>query len=202
MTKAKSLKRCDWAGPDQIYIDYHDTEWGVPKSDDRVLFEKLVLEGFQAGLSWITILKKRERFRKVFDAFEPEKIVRYRKRKLENLMADAGIIRNRAKIEATVSNARAYLDLREQRSLGSFLWDFVDGEPVQNSFASMKAVPAETPISQAMAKALKSKGFRFCGPTTVYAFMQSMGMVNDHLIECHRYEVCKALAKTFKAPQS
>lgn len=202
MTKAKSPKRCSWAGPDQIYIDYHDTEWGVPKSDDRALFEKLVLEGFQAGLSWITVLKKRERFREVFDAFEPEKIVRYRKRKLESLMADAGIIRNRAKIEATVSNARAYLDLREQQSLGSFLWDFVDGQPLQNRFASMKAVPAETPISRAMAKALKAKGFRFCGPTTVYAFMQSMGMVNDHLTGCHRHARCKALAKTFKAPQS
>lgn len=202
MTKANAaLKRCDWAGPDQIYVDYHDTEWGVPKADDQALFEKLVLEGFQAGLSWITILKKRERFREVFDGFDAQKIARYKQRKLDKLMADAGIIRNRAKIEATVSNARAYLALQEERSLASLLWDFVDGEPVQNRFASMKKVPADTPISKAMAKELKARGFRFCGPTTVYAFMQSMGMVNDHLTSCHRYEPCKVLGRKFKAPQ-
>lgn len=202
MTKAKAaLKRCDWAGPDQIYIDYHDAEWGVPKADDQALFEKLVLEGFQAGLSWITILKKRERFREVFDGFDAQKIARYKQRKLDKLMADAGIIRNRAKIEATVSNARAYLALQEERSLASLLWDFVDGEPVQNRFASMKKVPAETPISKAMAKELKARGFRFCGPTTVYAFMQSMGMVNDHLTSCHRYETCKALGQKFQVSQ-
>jgi len=202
VTKTKSaLKRCDWAGPDQIYIDYHDTEWGVPKANDKVLFEKLILEGFQAGLSWITILKKRERFREVFDGFDAQKIARYKQRKLDTLMADSGIIRNRAKIEATVSNARAYLALREEKSLASLLWDFVDGEPVQNRFTSMKKVPAETPISKAMAKELKSRGFRFCGPTTVYAFMQSMGMVNDHLTSCHRYEACKALGQKFKPPQ-
>lgn len=202
MTKAKAaLRRCDWAGPDQIYVDYHDAEWGVPKADDQALFEKLILEGFQAGLSWITILKKRERFREVFDGFDAQKIARYKQRKLDKLMADAGIIRNRAKIEATVSNARAYLALQEERSLSSLLWDFVDGEPVQNRFASMKKIPAETPISKAMAKELKARGFRFCGPTTVYAFMQSMGMVNDHLTSCHRYEPCKALGQKFKAPQ-
>lgn len=202
MTKAKAaLKRCDWAGPDQIYVDYHDAEWGVPKADDQALFEKLVLEGFQAGLSWITILKKRERFREVFDGFDAQKIARYKQRKLDKLMADAGIIRNRAKIEATVSNARAYLALQEERSLASLLWGFVDGEPVQNRFASMKKVPAETPISKAMAKELKARGFRFCGPTTVYAFMQSMGMVNDHLTSCHRYETCKALGQKFKVSQ-
>ncbi len=202
MTKTRAaLKRCDWAGPDQIYIDYHDAEWGVPKADDQVLFEKLILEGFQAGLSWITILKKRERFREVFDGFDAQKIARYKQRKLDTLMADSGIIRNRAKIEATVSNARAYLALREEKSLASLLWDFVDGEPVQNRFTSMKKVPAETPISKAMAKELKSRGFRFCGPTTVYAFMQSMGMVNDHLTSCHRYEACKALGQKFKPPQ-
>lgn len=202
MTKAKAvLKRCDWAGPDQIYVDYHDAEWGVPKADDQALFEKLVLEGFQAGLSWITILKKRERFREVFDGFDAQKIARYKQSKIDKLMADAGIIRNRAKIEATVSNARAYLALQEERSLSSLLWDFVDGEPVQNRFASTKKIPAETPISKAMAKELKARGFRFCGPTTVYAFMQSMGMVNDHLTSCHRYEPCKALGLKFKAPQ-
>lgn len=201
VSKSKAaLKRCSWAGPDAIYVDYHDREWGVPKANDRALFEKLVLEGFQAGLSWITILKKRAHFREVFDGFDPEKIARYKKAKLDRLMADPGIVRNRAKIEATVSNARAFLALREDKSLSAFLWDFVDGEPVQNRFKRMEDIPAQTPVSQAMAKALKARGFRFCGPTTVYAFMQSMGMVNDHLTSCHRHAACKALAQKFQAP--
>ncbi len=194
--------RCPWAGREPIYLAYHDEEWGVPKTDDRALFEKLVLEGFQAGLSWITILKKRERFRTVFDGFEPGVVASYGPDKIEELMADAGIVRNRAKIEATINNARACLELQEERSLASFLWDFVDGEPQMNAFRNMEDIPAQTPTSQAMAKALKARGFRFCGPTTAYAFMQSVGMVNDHLIGCHRHGACADLARAFTAPQS
>ena len=198
--RATQGERCSWAGPEPIYIAYHDEEWGVPKADDRALFEKLLLEGFQAGLSWITILRKRDRFREVFDGFDPEKVAAYKARKLEALMADPGIVRNRAKIEAAVSNARAYLDLRESRSLAATLWDFVDGAPVQNRFHRMADVPADTPVSRAMAKALKGHGFRFCGPTTVYAFMQSMGMVNDHLVTCLRHDACAKLARAFTPP--
>jgi len=193
--------RCGWAGPQPIYIAYHDEEWGVPRADDRLLLEKLTLEGFQAGLSWITILNKRARFREVFDNFDAEKVARYGERKIESLLADAGIIRHRGKIEAAISNAKVYLELRERMSLSAFLWDFVDGTPVQNSFARLENIPAQTEVSKAMAKALKLKGFRFCGPTTVYAFMQSVGMVNDHLVDCHRFEPCVELARPFTAPQ-
>ena len=195
-------QRCDWAGPQPIYIDYHDQEWGVPRADDRLLLEKLILEGFQAGLAWITILNKRARFREVFDNFDAEKMARYDKRKIEELLQDAGIIRHRGKIEAAISNARTCLDLQEKKSLSAFLWDFVDGTPVQNRFSSLKDIPAQTPTSQAMAKALKAEGFRFCGPTTVYAFMQSVGMVNDHLVTCPRHEVCAGLGSSFSSPTS
>ncbi len=195
------LSRCGWAGPQPIYIAYHDEEWGVPRADDQQLLEKLTLEGFQAGLSWITILKKRSRFREVFDNFDAEKVARYGERKIESLLADAGIIRHRGKIEAAISNAKVYLELRERMSLSAFLWDFVDGTPVQNSFARLENIPAQTEVSKAMAKALKVEGFRFCGPTTVYALMQSVGMVNDHLVGCHRYVPCAELACAFKAPQ-
>lgn len=194
--------RCAWAGPQPIYVDYHDEEWGVPRADDRLLLEKLTLEGFQAGLSWITILNKRARFREVFDNFDAEKVARYDERKITSLLADAGIIRHRGKIESAISNAKIYLKLHEKISLSAFLWDFVDGTPVQNRFASIDDIPAQTDVSTAMAKALKSEGFRFCGPTTVYAFMQSVGMVNDHLVGCHRYEPCEKLAKTFIVPKS
>jgi DNA-3-methyladenine glycosylase I len=193
--------RCGWAGPQPIYIAYHDEEWGVPKADDRLLLEKLTLEGFQAGLSWITILNKRARFREVFDNFDAEKVARYGERKIDSLLADAGIIRHRGKIEAAISNAKVYLELHERISLSAFLWDFVDGTPVQNSFARMENIPAQTEVSKAMAKALKMEGFRFCGPTTVYAFMQSVGMVNDHLVGCHRHAPCAELACAFKAPR-
>ena len=193
--------RCGWAGPQPIYIAYHDEEWGVPRADDQQLLEKLTLEGFQAGLSWITILKKRSRFREVFDNFDAEKVARYGERKIESLLADAGIIRHRGKIEAAISNAKVYLELRERMSLSAFLWDFVDGTPVQNSFARLENIPAQTEVSKAMAKALKMEGFRFCGPTTVYAFMQSVGMVNDHLVGCHRHAPCAELACAFKAPR-
>lgn len=193
--------RCGWAGPQPIYIAYHDEEWGVPRADDRLLLEKLTLEGFQAGLSWITILNKRARFREVFDNFDAEKVARYGERKIESLLADAGIIRHRGKIEAAISNAKVYLELRERMSLSAFLWDFVDGTPVQNSFARLENIPAQTEVSKAMAKALKVEGFRFCGPTTVYAFMQSVGMVNDHLVGCHRHAPCAELACAFKTPR-
>ena len=194
------LVRCSWANTEPIYTAYHDEEWGVPKWDDRAFFEKLVLEGFQAGLSWITILRKREHFRRVFDGFEPETVAKYGDDKVAELLADPGIIRNRAKIEATIANARAFLDLAERQSLAAFLWDFLDGRPQQNAFVSHEDIPAQTAISTAMAKALKSKGFRFCGPTTVYAFMQSVGMVNDHLVGCHRHAACAELATSF-SPQ-
>ena len=194
------LKRCTWVGSEPIYVTYHDEEWGVPKRDNRALFEKLLLEGFQAGLSWITILKKRARFREVFDQFDPALMAGYDEAKIEALMADPGIIRNRAKIEAAVANARAFLALQEQQRLSAFLWNFLDGRPQQNARCDMCDIPAETPLSAAMAKALKAKGFRFCGPTTVYAFMQSVGMVNDHLVECHRHRACADLARAFRAP--
>jgi len=192
--------RCPWAGPQPIYIAYHDEEWGVPRTDDRLLLEKLILEGFQSGLSWITILNKRARFREVFDNFDAEKVARYDESKIHSLLSDAGIIRHRGKIEAAINNAQAYLALRERTSLAAFLWDFVDGTPVQNSCRTMNDIPPKTVTSTAMAKALKAEGFRFCGPTTVYAFMQSVGMVNDHIVSCHRHDPCAELARQFRSP--
>lgn len=187
MTKSE---RCPWCGDDPLYVAYHDDEWGVPEWDDRALFEKLILDGFQAGLSWITILRKRDHFRRAFDGFVPEKIVRYSPRKIEALMNDPGIVRNRLKVEGSVKNARAYLDMRERGvSFSDFLWDFVDGAPIQNNFKTMKQVPAETAESKAMSKALKQAGFTFCGPTITYAFMQAVGMVNDHMVTCPRHKV-------------
>jgi len=165
---------------------YHDDEWGVPEYDDRALYEKLILDGFQAGLSWITILRKRENFRKAFDNFEPEKIARYTPKKVEKLMQDAGIVRNRMKIEGTILSARAYLDITEKGpGFSTLLWSFLDGAPKVNAFKTHKQVPAETPVSKAMSKELAGRGFKFVGPTIVYAFMQATGMVNDHLVDCH-----------------
>ena len=187
--------RCPWAGRDPLYVAYHDEEWGTPEYDDRALFEKLLLDGFQAGLSWITILRKREAFRIAFDHFEPERIARYDSRKLERLMNDAGIVRNRAKIEGTVASARAHLSLQENGGLSKRLWDYVDGKPLQNAFVDMRDVPAATLLSRAIAKDLKGLGFAFCGPTIVYAFMQAVGMVNDHLVCCCRHDACRALAR-------
>ena len=176
---------------DRIYVAYHDTEWGVPEFDDRALFEKLVLDGFQAGLSWITILRKRDNFRSAFDGFEPAMIARYSPKKIERLMQDAGIVRNRMKIEGTVLSARAYLDVMEkEQGFARLLWDFLDGRPKTNAFRSTKQVPAETPLSRQISKELKRRGFKFCGPTIVYAFMQAVGMVNDHLVTCHRHAAC------------
>lgn len=193
--------RCPWAGiADPLYARYHDSEWGVPKSDDTALFEKLVLEGFQAGLSWITILRKRDNFRSAFHGFDAERIARYGKKDVARLMADPGIVRNRLKVEATIDNARALLKLNERTRLATFIWGLLDGRPQINSHTGFKTVPAETPASKALSKALKAEGFRFVGPTTVYAFMQACGMVNDHLVSCHRYEPCARLQRQFKAP--
>jgi DNA-3-methyladenine glycosylase I len=189
--------RCTWPGEDQLYVAYHDEEWGVPEYDDRALYEKLILDGFQAGLSWITILRKRDNFRRAFDKFEPKKIARYNETKIAKLLQDEGIIRHRGKIEGTIKNARAYLDIMEKEPNGfsGFLWNFVDGKPLQNKWGAMKQVPAETPMSQALAKELKKRGFTFCGPTIVYAFAQAVGMVNDHTTECFRHKECAKLAR-------
>jgi DNA-3-methyladenine glycosylase I len=181
--------RCPWPGEDPLYVAYHDEEWGVPEYDDRALYEKLVLDGFQAGLSWITILRKRENFRRAFDGFAPEKIARYSPKKVERLMQDAGIVRNRQKIEGAVASARAYLDVMDKGpGFSKLLWGFLDGKPKVNNFRTRGQVPAETPASRAMSKELSSRGFKFCGPTIVYAFMQATGMVNDHLVTCWRHE--------------
>jgi DNA-3-methyladenine glycosylase I len=195
------IVRCPWGGiDDPLYARYHDEEWGVPKTDDRALFEKLVLEGFQSGLSWLTILRKRENFRKAFHGFDAARIASYGAKDLARLMDDAGIVRNRLKIEATVDNAKALLNLQKHTSLAAFLWGFLDGRPQINEHASFKSVPAETPTSKAVSKALKAEGFRFVGPTTIYAFMQATGMVNDHLVSCHRHGPCADLQRRFKAP--
>jgi len=191
---ADGITRCPWPKDDPLNLAYHDQEWGVPEFDDRALYEKLVLDGFQAGLSWITILRKRDNFRRAFDDFVPEKIARYTPKKVERLMADAGIVRNRAKIEGAVLSARAYLEVMEKGpGFSKLLWDFVDGRPKVNRYRSTRQVPAETAISRAMSKELAGRGFKFCGPTIVYAFMQAVGMVNDHLISCHRHAACQAL---------
>ena len=186
--------RCGWCGTDPLYVAYHDTEWGVPEYDDRALFEKLILDGFQAGLSWITILRKRDNFRKAFDDFNPEKIARYTPRKIETLMQDAGIVRNRLKVEGTVLSARAYLEVMEKEDgFANLLWSHLNGRPKVNEFKTLKSVPAETPLSRTISKDLASRGFKFVGPTIVYAFMQAVGMVNDHLVSCHRHEACAKL---------
>jgi len=183
------LSRCPWPGQDPFYVAYHDDEWGVPEYDDRALYEKLILDGFQAGLSWITILRKRENFRRAFDGFVPEKIARYSPKKIEKLMQDAGIVRNRQKIEGAIASARGYLDAMEKGpGFSKLLWGFVDGAPKVNRHRSIKQVPAETPVSKAMSKELAGRGFKFVGPTIVYAFMQATGMVNDHLVDCYRHE--------------
>jgi DNA-3-methyladenine glycosylase I len=195
------LKRCPWVGiANEEYTRYHDEEWGVPLLGDDALFEKLVLEGFQSGLSWLTILKKRENFRSAFHGFEAERIARYRTKDVERLMQDAGIVRNRAKIEATIANANAVLKLRKRTSLKDFLWSFLDKGAIQNRYRSMGEIPAQTDVSQRIAKGLKAEGFRFVGPTTVYAFMQSAGMVNDHLVGCHRHAACARLQRAKVKP--
>jgi len=195
ITGADGKKRCRWPGTDPLYLAYHDTEWGVPEYDDRALFEKLVLDGFQAGLSWITILRKRENFRAAFDDFDPHKIARYKPAKLEKLMQDAGIVRNRMKIDGAVLSARAWLEIQDTGSFSDFLWDFVDGKPLQNTFREMGDIPTETDMARRMSKELKARGFKFCGPTIVYAFAQAVGMVNDHMCGCFRHAQVKKLAR-------
>jgi DNA-3-methyladenine glycosylase I len=199
MTARDERERCPWAGATGTeYARYHDEEWGVPMTDDRALFEKLTLEGFQAGLSWITILRKRENFRKAFHNFDAARIARFTERDIARLMNDEGIIRNRAKIEAAISNAKAYLALGERMPFSRFIWGLIDGRPVINSLKNFKDAPTETDASKRMSKALKAEGFRFVGSTTLYAFMQSTGMVNDHLVSCFRHAPCAKLQKTLK----
>lgn len=198
MITSREIERCPWAGADATYIRYHDEEWGVPMTDDRALFEKLMLEGFQAGLSWITILRKRENFRKAFHNFDAERIAQYSARDIDRLLKNEGIIRNRAKIEATISNAKVYLEIRDRMRFSQYIWGFVDGRPIVNALASTKDIKPETDVSKRMSKALKADGFRFIGSTTVYAFMQSTGMVNDHLVSCFRHAACAKLQKKLK----
>ena len=186
------IRRCGWCGADPVYMTYHDTEWGVPEYESRALFEKLLLDGFQAGLSWITILRKRDNFRAAFDGFNPEIIARYNGRKLNSLMRDAGIVRNRLKIDASVTNAQAYLAMPD---FSAYLWNFLDGMPLQNKLRGMGDVRATTPLAEKISKDLKKRGFRFVGPTIVYAFMQACGLVNDHMVDCHRYHAVKKLAR-------
>ena len=182
-----TLPRCGWATSDPLYLAYHDEEWGVPVHDDRRLFEMLILEGAQAGLSWITILKRREGYRRAFEGFDPERIARYGKKEVNRLLADTGIIRNRAKVEATIKNAQAYLALAaEAGSLDRFLWQFVGGAPKVNRWRALKEIPAETPESKALSKELKRRGFGFVGSTICYAFMQAVGMVDDHVLSCFK----------------
>src|SRR5882672_8598595 len=191
-----TVKSCPWVGDDPLYRSYHDEEWGVPEYDDRALYEKLVLDGFQAGLSWITILRKRENFRRAFAGFKPEKIARFGAKDISRLLEDASIIRSRAKIEAAISGARLWLDIMEKEPGGfvDFVWKHVDGKPRDNRLKRMQDIPAKTEMSEALAKELKSRGFKFCGPVIVYAFAQAVGMVNDHLVTCHRHKACAKLA--------
>lgn len=188
--------RCPWAGTDPLYVAYHDDEWGVPSRDDRHLFEMLVLEGAQAGLSWITILRKRENYRKAFAGFDPGKVARFGPRDVERLLGDAGIVRNRLKIESAIDSAKAFLALqREAGSFSSWLWARVGGTPVQGAFREMREVPAKTPLAESISKELRKRGFRFVGPTIVYAYLQAVGVVNDHLVGCPRHRAVARLAK-------
>ncbi|HEY0598793.1 DNA-3-methyladenine glycosylase I [Brevundimonas sp.] len=190
-----TVHRCAWCGTDPLYVAYHDEEWGVPEYDARALWEKLVLDGFQAGLAWITILRKREGMRDAFDGFDPEKVARYGEAEIERLLGDARIIRSRAKINAAIKGARIWLEMRDNgEDFSAWLWSFVGGAPIQNLWPDSGARPVATPESEAMAKALKKRGFTFCGPVIVYAFMQAVGMVNDHGVECFRHRQVRAMA--------
>jgi len=183
-----AIKRCAWAGNDPRYVRYHDEEWGVPVHDDRVLFEFLVLEGAQAGLSWSTILNKRDHYREVFDQFDPQAVASYGDAKIEALLQDPGIVRNRRKVEAAITNARAFLEVQQEfGTFDRYVWGFVGGRPIRNAWTSIAEIPTESPESVAMSVDLKKRGFKFVGPTICYAFMQAVGMVNDHTIDCFRY---------------
>ncbi len=191
----KTQKRCEWCGDDPLYVKYHDEEWGVPVYDDRLLFAKLILDGAQAGLSWITILRKRHNYWQAFDQFDAEKIIRYDEVKIAELLQNPGIVRNKLKVRSVVKNARGYLDILEKEgSFSDYLWQFVDGVPIQNTWQNMGEVPAQTAVSQTMSKALKKRGFSFVGPTIVYAFMQAVGLCNDHVVTCFRHHECQDLA--------
>jgi DNA-3-methyladenine glycosylase I len=195
-----SKKRCEWVPPDHpLYVKYHDEEWGVPVHDDRLLFEFLILEGAQAGLSWATVLKKRENYRAAYDRFDAQKVASYDDKKIQELLQNPGIIRNRLKVNASVVNARAFLEVQAQfGSFDAFIWDFVDGKPIVNQWKSIKEVPAFTPLSDTISKELKKRGFKFVGSTIVYAHMQATGMVNDHTVDCFRYREINELAADFR----
>ena len=187
--------RCPWCGTDPLYVAYHDTEWGVPERDSRALWEMLLLEGFQAGLSWITVLRKRGAFREAFDGFDPTRVARYSDADVQRLLGNAGIVRHRGKIEAAILSAQAWERIEARDGFATFIWRYMDGAPQQNRFATMAEVPAETPLSRRISKDLKAEGFKFCGPTIVYAFMQAVGMVNDHLVTCPRHAELAALGR-------
>lgn len=187
--------RCSWCGDDPQYVAYHDQEWGVPEWESRALWEKLILDGFQAGLAWITILRKREAFRAAFAGFDPNVIATWGEPEIARLLQDAGIVRHRGKIEATIGNARAWQQIEQEIGFDRYLWAYVDGTPIQNSWAEMSQVPAQTQLSKEISNDLKKRGFKFCGPTIVYAFMQAVGMVNDHSVTCPQHARCAALAK-------
>tara|TARA_R110002049_G_scaffold29972_3_gene102062 strand:+ start:10270 stop:10839 length:570 start_codon:yes stop_codon:yes gene_type:complete len=189
------MQRCGWAGDEPIYQQYHDTEWGVPEYDSRALWEKLILDGFQAGLSWITILKKRDNFRAAFAGFDPHVTAGWHEADVARLLGDAGIIRHRGKIEAAITNARAWQEVEAKGGFDAFMWRYVDGTPLQNRFATQSDVPPKTPLSEQVSKDLKKAGFKFCGPTIVYAWMEACGLVNDHVVSCHRHEVCAAMTR-------
>ena len=188
-------QRCGWAGTEPIYVAYHDTEWGVPEYDSRALWEKLILDGFQAGLSWITILKKRENFRAAFAGFDPHVIAGWAEDDVLRLLADPGIIRHRGKIEATIGNARAWAEIEAREGFDRFLWNYVDGVPLRTDLSDRAAMPTQSPLSVQISKDLKKAGFRFCGPTIVYAFMEATGLINNHLTTCFRHEECAAMAR-------
>lgn len=186
--ESERISRCGWCGQDPLYVAYHDQEWGVPVHDDRKLFEFVVLEGAQAGLSWITILKRRDTYRQAFAEFDPEKVARFGEKDVARLLLDPGIIRNRQKVASAIANARAFLEIQEERgSFDRYIWDFVDGRPIVNRFRSLGEVPARTPLAEKISQDLRKRGFSFVGPTIVYAHMQATGMVNDHLVDCFRH---------------
>ena len=189
------MERCGWVGLEQIYVDYHDADWGVPEYDSRALWEKLVLDGFQAGLSWLTILKKRENFRAAFAGFDPDIIATWGEGDVERLLQDAGIIRHRGKIEATIGNAQAYLNLAEEMSFSERMWAYVDSRPIIGGYETLAQVPTQSPLSQRISNDLKTAGFKFCGPTIVYAWMEACGLFNNHILSCHRHHVVTALAR-------
>jgi DNA-3-methyladenine glycosylase I len=190
------MKRCDWAAPEQIYLDYHDTEWGVPEYDSRALWEKLILDGFQAGLSWITILKKRNAFREAFEGFDPHVIAGWGEADVQRLLGNAGIVRHRGKIEAAITNAQAWQRIEAAQGFDQFMWDYVGGVPLQNRIERQADLPPKTALSERVSKDLKKAGFKFCGPTIVYAWMEACGLVNDHLVGCHRHDVCAQMGRS------